>query len=99
MRYDDPNVPISAIVGIVSAIALFVVIVLLQGLFYAMQEGELERKVWSQTSEELRALDADQLKQLNSYGWVSEPDGIAHIPIDRAMDLVAQAQRARLRCR
>jgi hypothetical protein len=90
MRYDDPNVPASAIVGIVSAIALFVVIVLLQGLFYSMQEGELERKVYSQTSEELRALDADQLKQLNSYGWVSEPDGVAHIPIDRAMDLVAQ---------
>ena len=94
MRYDDPNVPASAIVGIVSAIVLFVIIVLLQGLFYAMQADELERKVYSQTSEELRALDADQLKRLNSYGWVSEPDGIAHIPIDRAMDLVLQESGA-----
>jgi len=32
----------------------------------------------------------DQEKQLNSYGWVDEKAGVAHIPIERAMELTAQ---------
>ena len=32
----------------------------------------------------------NEQKQLYSYGWVDEKSGIVHIPIDRAMDLIAQ---------
>jgi hypothetical protein len=32
----------------------------------------------------------DQEKQLNSYGWVDEKAGVARIPIDRAIEIVAQ---------
>jgi hypothetical protein len=32
-----------------------------------------------------------QLEQLSSYGWVDRNAGIAHIPIDRAMDLLAES--------
>jgi len=32
----------------------------------------------------------DQEKQLNSYGWVDEKAGVAHIPIDQAMHLIEQ---------
>jgi hypothetical protein len=31
-----------------------------------------------------------QENQLNSYGWVDEKAGVAHIPIERAMELMAQ---------
>lgn len=31
-----------------------------------------------------------QEDQLNSYGWVDEQAGIAHIPIERAIDLIAE---------
>lgn len=31
-----------------------------------------------------------QQQRLNSYGWVDEKAGTAHLPIDRAMDLLAQ---------
>ena len=31
-----------------------------------------------------------QDQQLNTYGWVDQGTGVAHIPIERAMDLVAQ---------
>jgi hypothetical protein len=37
---------------------------------------------------ELDLLRATQNAQLNSYGWVDESTGLAHIPIDRAMDLL-----------
>ena len=89
MRYDDPNVQNSAIVGIISAILLFVIIVGLQALFYSMHEDELQIKVYTQTSEELRAVRAQQLEQLNSYGYVDPNAGTVHIPIERAMELVA----------
>lgn len=29
-------------------------------------------------------------QQLNSYGWVDEKAGVAHIPVERAMELMAQ---------
>ena len=32
----------------------------------------------------------NQENQLNSYGWVDEKAGVAHIPIERAMELVVQ---------
>jgi len=33
---------------------------------------------------------AGQEKQLNSYGWVDEKAGAAHIPIERAMELTVE---------
>ena len=92
MRYDDPNVPASAVIGIIGAILLFVIIVGLQALFYRMQEQELAAKVYSQPYEELRQLDASQLEQLNSYGWVDQQAGSVHIPIERAMELEASSR-------
>lgn len=89
MRYDDPNVTVGAVVGIVGVILVFVSIVLLQALFFYMQEGEMERKVYRQTNEELRSLNAQQLETLNSYGWVDQANGVARIPITEAMELVA----------
>jgi hypothetical protein len=31
-----------------------------------------------------------QEDELNSYGWVDQSAGVAHIPIDRAMDLIVE---------
>jgi hypothetical protein len=95
MRYDDPNVPVSVVVGIISAVLLFVIIIGLQAVYFSMERGELERKVFSQSSESLESLKAGELEQLNSYGWVSEPDGVAHIPIERAMELVVSEGQSR----
>ena len=39
------------------------------------------------------ALAERKRKLLESYGWVSEPAGIARIPIERAMRLVAEGVR------
>ena len=92
MRYDDPNVAASAVVGIISAILLFVIIVVLQAFFYRAEQSEFEKKVSSQPYQALQQLDANQLELLNSYGWVSEAEGTVHIPIERAMELIAAEQ-------
>lgn len=39
---------------------------------------------------QLRDFVLKQEEQLNSYGWVDEKAGVAHIPIERAMELTAQ---------
>lgn len=89
MRYDDPNVVASAVIGIISAILLFVIIVVLQAFFFGAQQTEVERKVLTQPNQVLQQHEASQLELLNSYGWVSEGDGVVRIPIERAMELVA----------
>jgi hypothetical protein len=89
MRYDDPNVAASAVVGVIGAIGLFVVIVLLQTWFYRAEEGERFRKVYSQPYQELQKVDNEQIERLGSFGWISEGDGVAHIPIEQAMQIVA----------
>jgi hypothetical protein len=90
MRYDDPNVAASAVVGVISAIVLFVIIVLLQTWFYRAEEDERYRKIYSQPYQELQKIDNEQLERLTSYGWVSQTDGVAHIPIEQAMTLVVE---------
>ncbi len=39
---------------------------------------------------ERQAIQATQVTQLNSYGWVDQQAGIAHIPIDEAMQIIAE---------
>jgi len=89
VRYDDPNVAASAVVGIISAILLFVIIVVLQAFFYRAEQSELQRKVHSQPVEALQQLEAGQLELLTSYSRSAEAEGVVRIPIERAMELVA----------
>jgi len=39
---------------------------------------------------QLRDFLMNQENRLNSYGWVDEKAGVAHIPIERAMELIVQ---------
>src|SRR3954470_5733119 len=39
---------------------------------------------------DLKEIRAAEEKTLNGYGWVDQKSGVAHIPVDRAIDLLAQ---------
>ena len=39
---------------------------------------------------DLRRFREDEDKVLHSYGWVDQPKGVVRIPIDRAIDVLAQ---------
>ena len=41
-------------------------------------------------SSDLETLRARDQERLNSYGWVDEAQGVVRIPIERAMDIVAE---------
>lgn len=88
MRYDDPNVAKSAVAGLVGAVLLFVIVVLLQAMFYRMEGSEIARKTQSEPYEALARLDAEQREQLGSYRIVDPQAGTVRIPVERAMELV-----------
>jgi hypothetical protein len=52
-----------------------------QQLFESARRGARDREV--------------RLERLRSFGWVDHGQGVAHIPIDEAMDLVAKGVRAK----
>ena len=92
-RYDDPDVPLSAVIGLIGAMLLVVIIVVLQAVFFDMEAAELERKVYSQRDEALARLEAEQRETLASYRWIDQEGGVVGIPIERAMELVAAESR------
>jgi hypothetical protein len=55
-------------------------------------EGPVPRDVQSRarSGTEYNILRASELELLNSYGWVNEDDGVVHIPIDVAMDMLLE---------
>ena len=55
-----------------------------------VQVGPREPQLQISSEQENQAYLAEQREELSKYGWVDQARGIAHIPIDRAMDIVAQ---------
>src|SRR6266404_7224606 len=78
--------PLSTWIGIVLLFALFGVIVLAiigpapRGSSY--EETRAKKRV-----ETLKTTRDEATKTLTTYGWIDKNKGVAHIPIDRAMEL------------
>lgn len=86
----DPRASTVAIVGVIGAIAIFVVIVFLQVLFLSTDQELKQDAVLKQQPAEYSQLKAEQLGRLHSYAWVDKKKGIVQVPIDVAMDLVVR---------
>ena len=56
----------------------------------ALPSAPPEPRLQIAPSLDLKALRATEDAQLHGYGWVDRKAGVVHIPIERAMDLVAQ---------
>jgi hypothetical protein len=84
----EPNTPLTALVGVVFAILLFVLVVVLQAFFYRSEQQEDLRKVVAVAPEQLSQLRAQQEELLHSYKLVDPQKGVVAIPIDLAMKLV-----------
>jgi hypothetical protein len=86
----EPNTSVTAVVGLVFAILLFVVVVVLQAYFYRANEQENVRKVVAQAPEELSQLRSQQEEKLHSYKVLDPKEGVIAIPIDLAMKLLVR---------
>jgi nitrogen fixation protein FixH len=85
---DDVNTPVIALVGFISALMFFAIIILLEVIFYWTDSQQRYELVVSQPPQELAALTHNQQARLAEYRWVDEKKGVVAIPIDRAMELV-----------
>jgi hypothetical protein len=78
--------PWSAWFGIVLLFALFGVIVL--AIIGPTQRGtDYEETRAKKRIENLKTLRGEADKALTTYGWIDKNKGVAHIPIERAMEL------------
>jgi hypothetical protein len=48
-------------------------------------------RLQAEPSTDFQKMRAEVMSHLNEYGWVDRKAGIAHIPIDRAMEIVARS--------
>lgn len=59
-----------------------------------IQPGDIKKfpqpRLETDETTEINAFRLQEEQTLNSYGWVDQQAGVVRIPIDRAMDLVAQ---------
>ncbi len=59
-----------------------------------VEKGDIKKfpqpRLESDETTEINAFRMQEEQTLNSYGWVDQPAGVARIPIDRAMALLAQ---------
>ncbi len=60
------------------------------GEVYAKPPQPPEPRLQSDPVAENNQIREEEEQRLNSYGWVDQAAGVTHIPIERAIDLVAQ---------
>ena len=78
--------PLSTWLGIVLLFALFGVIVLAV-IGPSPRGSDYEETRAKKRAENLKTLREEADKTLTTYGWIDKTKGVAHIPIDRAMEL------------
>lgn len=85
---DDLNTPVIAVVGFVSAILTFAIVMGLQAGYHQFANALHQEKVVNVQTDQSAAVIAAQKATMNSYGWVNKQEGKVALPIDRAMQLV-----------
>jgi hypothetical protein len=58
---------------------------------FAGDSGEIPApRIQADPAQELKKMKAEDLGRLNNYGWVDRKASIAHIPVERAIDILAR---------
>lgn len=87
-HYEDLNTTKIALVGFISTVAVFALILLMIVLFHWEMAEQNQLKVVDQPAVEFDTLAADQKAQLTKYRWLDPEQKIVQIPIKQAMELV-----------
>jgi hypothetical protein len=85
----DVNALKVAAFGITATLVLILVIVLLMNYFTLLREKVVYDEVLRPESVPLRELRVRETEELNSYAVIDAAKGVYRIPIERAMELMA----------
>jgi hypothetical protein len=93
----------AALIGVTVLVSVILALVMRE---FSNEESELDRlevprfagdtrefpapKIGADPTEELTRMKREDLERLAEYGWNDRAAGIAHIPIDRAIDILAE---------
>jgi hypothetical protein len=56
----------------------------------ALPQAPPEPRLQTSPEEDLRALRREEDERLEHYGWIDRQAGVIHVPIERAMELIAE---------
>lgn len=87
-KQSDPNTPAVLLVGIIGVILLFAIVVGLTAVYQAVEQDQLQDKVYTSVPQELAQLRAKQQAQINGYRHLPGDGQRVALPITRAMELV-----------
>lgn len=89
----DPNATTVLLIGFISALVLFVVVIGLLVLLDSTEKAERAEKLGTDPYPRVARYNADQQEQLYSYRWVDEKNQRVAVPVDVAMNLVVRQLR------
>jgi hypothetical protein len=103
-KQEPGEVRVRAVLWVVAAVIVMLLLVALISGGLARLESPSARapsdtarrgtpRLSSNPGDDIDAFERAKRVQLNSYGWVDRPHGIAHVPIDRAMQRLATQSR------
>jgi hypothetical protein len=90
----DPNTPAVLLVGVVGCVLLLATVVGLIAVYQNVEQSHLQDKVYNVVPQELAQLRAKQQAQINSYRHMPGDEGRIGLPIERAMELMADELNA-----
>lgn len=94
----EPDAPVAGqivLIGVVGFILLVAIVIGAQALFLAVEQGEIEEKVYSTVPVEYRTLRDQQRARLSGPPmWENEAEGVVRIPIDDAMEITIRKRAA-----
>lgn len=89
----DTNNLIIVVSGVLGVVILVVMLVWLRSYFFATRNEYVREQVLTVENPKLQELHAREEMELNSYGWVDQENGVVRIPIDRAIELLANESK------
>lgn len=98
--YEKRDIPAGRIIafGILGALLIVIMLVIVTNVFLTTSEKMVEDVVLKPQSVAIRELRARETEELNSYKLLDPEKGIYQIPIDRAIELMAdEAYRDRMK--
>jgi hypothetical protein len=87
-HYEDLNTTKIALIGFISTVVVFAVILLMIVLFHREMSELQQTKVIDQPAVEFATLTASQQGELATYRWIDREKKIVQIPIKQAMGIV-----------
>lgn len=90
-KYDDLDMSMITVTGIVSSILTFIIVVAVQVLYTDYYQTEFQRKEIDTPIATSNAIIANQKENLTKYAWLDEDKTKVALPIDQAMQMTLAA--------